>query len=260
MSRRTQLLIGVGLGVLAVVFMNFYLRSLRKSLYQGMEFGDILTASQDLAAGTQLTDAQITAVPYPKRYTHPHALSPRDKSLILGQRIQIDVVRGQPILLSDVGGEIKPGGEFAATIRKNERAVTLVVDEATSLSGLIRPNDHVDILATLMDSSGEGARTTTITLLQNVTVIAVGTAFGRSGAATPNLAYSTVTVSVSPEEAEILVFVQERGKISITLRNPQNLVSETSLPKITLDDIIQKEVLQRIQSKRDIEIIRGSSK
>ncbi len=260
MARRWQLLLGVGLGVLAVIFINFYLQSLKKSLYQGMEFSDVIVASQDLTAGTIITDKNLEVTPYPKKYIHPNTMYSRDMKLILGQRILGDVSKGQPILITDVGGELKPGGEFATTIRKDDRAVTLIVDEATSLSGLIRPNDHVDILVTLRERTREGTGMTTITLLQNVTVIAVGAAFGRAGSGQGRMAYNTVTVSVSPEEAEILVFVQEQGKISLALRNPENLETELDLPKISMDDIIKKDTLTNIQRNRNkrIEIIKGT--
>lgn len=66
-------------------------------------------------------------------------------------------------------------------------------------------------------------RVVTRTFLQNVRVLAVGTATTPTGAADRgNAAYSNVTVEVTPAEAEMLIFAlgQSRGRLNLVLRNP----------------------------------------
>jgi pilus assembly protein CpaB len=87
--------------------------------------------------------------------------------------------------------------------------------------GCVKPNDHVDILGTFMKP--EKKEWVTITLLQNVTVLAVGSRLFSKDRGSSETASSrgdqTVTVLVTPEEAELLTFSVDKGKISLSLRN-----------------------------------------
>ena len=97
----------------------------------------------------------------------------------------------------------------------------------------------------------------TVTLLQNVAVLAVGGKLGsgrgagddsgrRGGGRT-----STVTVLVTPEEAELLVFAQDRGKLGLTMRNEEDVNTEMELDGKNFADIFRPETRQRIQVKRN---------
>ncbi len=258
MSRKTQLIIGASLGVLAFFFIYLYLGSIKRSVYEGMEMVEVLVAASNIPPDTSLEEKHLNTELMPRKYVHSSALFPRDLDLILGQRVGADIKKGQVLLWSDLGVEQAVAG-FASIIRENDRAISLAVDEITSVSGLIKPNDSIDILGTFVTGESYGeAKTTTITILQNVTVLAVGRQFGRGGApGAYSGGYSTVTVSVTPSEAEILTLAQEKGRITLLLRNSQNLKTEENLPKVTMDDIIKPEKIREIQKERDIRIIKG---
>lgn len=258
MNRRLQLIIGASLGVAAIFFIYLYLGSIKRSVYQGMEMVEVLVAASSIPPETSLEERHLSTELMPRKYVHPSALYPQDLDLILGQGVRTGIEKGQTLLWSDLGVE-QAGAGFASIIRENDRAISIAVDEITSVSGLIRPNDSVDILGTFV--TGEtygGAKTTTITILQNVTVLAVGRQFGRGRAPGGySGGYSTVTVSVTPSEAELLTLAQEKGRITLLLRNSQNLKTEENLPKVTMDDIIKPEKIRKIQKERDIRIIKG---
>jgi pilus assembly protein CpaB len=258
MSRRTQLIIGASLGVAAIFFIYLYLGSIKRSVYEGMEMVKVLVAASNIPPDTSLEEKHLSTELMPRKYVHSSALFPRDLDLILGQRVGTDIKKGQVLLWSDLGVE-QTGAGFASIIRENDRAISLAVDEITSVSGLIKPNDSVDILGTFVTGESYGeAKTTTITILQNVTVLAVGREFGRSRApGAYSGGYGTVTVSVTPSEAELLTLAQEKGRITLLLRNSQNLKTEEDLPKVTMDDIIKPEKIREIQKERDIRIIKG---
>ena len=83
----------------------------------------------------------------------------------------------------------------------------------------------------------------TMTVLQNVTVLATGTATARSrdplgdpGGADGS--YATVTLCSTPREAEVLVFAQQmRGRLFLTLRNGSDVYYEEELPRIDFSKI-----------------------
>lgn len=120
------------------------------------------------------------------------------------------------------------GSPLARTIKKSERALSISVDMTSSVSGMVQPNDHVDIIGSFRfpgEDKGGSMDTVTLTILQNVTVLAVGqqmsSAVGQqAGAAERARSYSTATLAVTPKEAEMLVFAQQKGILTFTLRNP----------------------------------------
>ncbi len=258
MNRKTQLMFGIGLGLLSVVFLQLYIRGLKRSLYEGYEMRDVLVARADIPRGAEVSERMIAVTGFPNKFIHPQALTPKDREIILGQKAALEIKRGQPLLWSDIGVEDSGASGLAGVIRENERAISIPVDEVTSMSGLVKPGDHVDILGTFLAQDSSGARSATITLLQNVVVLAVGTHYGSSGNSPRQ--FNTVTFSVSPTEAELLTLAQEKGKLNLALRNSQNLKTEENIPKMTMDDILRTNRIEQIQRDRNIRVIKGREK
>jgi pilus assembly protein CpaB len=138
-------------------------------------------------------------------------------------------------------------------VLKGERALSISVDTVSSVAGLLQPNDHVDILGTFRNQeTGEEA---TITLLQNITLLAAGSHM--SGERQTDRSFSTVTLLVTLQESELLVFAQERGRLVLILRNPEDIETQKEIPKVTFSDIMKSEYLTELQQTRDrIEIIK----
>jgi pilus assembly protein CpaB len=110
----------------------------------------------------------------------------------------------------------------------------------------------VDILGTFTFPSNKGdpqLDTVTLTILQNVTVLATGKDTARSlteaaiqtggGARRPS-SYSTVTLLVTPKEAEMLVFAMQKGRLTLTLRNPSDVSSARDLGNINFNYLEKK--------------------
>ena len=134
------------------------------------------------------------------------------------------------------------------------------VDAISGVSGLLRPGDRVDLLGTfpvtqedqlIPGSDGEkSVGYVTMTLLQNVTLLAVGKQLsdinsqsnGRGG-------YSTVTASLTIKEAELLTIAQTRGKLTLLLRNSDD-VSTAAVGQTTLRGVLEElSVIQEIRKK-----------
>lgn len=132
------------------------------------------------------------------------------------------------------------GSPLARMVRKSERALSVSVDMNSSVSGMIQPNDHVDIVGTFRFPGDDKSSTfdqVTLTILQNVTVLAVGqqvsSALQRAGAAGERPRnYATMTLAVTPKEAEMLVFAQQKGTLTFTLRNPVDPYVEKDLQNV----------------------------
>ncbi len=107
---------------------------------------------------------------------------------------------------------------FSARVSSGRRAVTVPVDEISSISGLVEPGDRIDIMVTVRRE----ARQLAFILLQSVPVLATGTKVeqgtdGREGA---RRTFTTITLDVNAEQARQVIAAREIGKITALLRAP----------------------------------------
>jgi pilus assembly protein CpaB len=125
------------------------------------------------------------------------------------------IAAGQPI----TGGSIvKPGqrGFMAAVLNPGMRAVSLSTSAVSSVAGFVFPGDRVDILLTHR-VGGRRGRLVTETMMTKVRVLAIdqkvtdGNQKAKVG--------KTVTVEVTPRQAEVMAVAANLGKLSLSLRS-----------------------------------------
>lgn len=162
------------------------------------------------------------------------------------------------------------------------RAMTIPVDNISSLMGMIRPGDYVDVIGLIalpvQIEGKQAAQPATVPLFQNVLVLAVGSQIGTIAekesasqrrtqeAAPPKESAPLITLALTPEEANLLSFVQEQGKIRLVLRSPGDaktqpvqLASWDTLLKYLFPniDFMQKEEKKEAKEVPTVEVIRG---
>ena len=251
MKQKLVLIISVVVGLLAFIMSNRHLQAVRDQLYKDAEEVEVIAAANDLTQGTELKFEDIGVIKIFRRrggYTKDY-IEKKDKDLILGRKLRYTVERRQPILWADV--EMPEGIRtgLSPIIKQGMRAVSLAIAGEAAVSSLVQPNDRVDIIGTFSIPSRTNAKemeTVTMTLLQDVSVLAtgkrlakqelenLGDRWSRVGASS----YSTVTFEVTPREAELLVFAQNvQGRLTLTLRNPDDVGFEKVLPEVNFQHI-----------------------
>jgi pilus assembly protein CpaB len=108
----------------------------------------------------------------------------------------------------------KNQGGLSSQMPKGMRAVGIKVNVDTSVGGFMLPNSRVDIVHVMR--GGDGGTLSKI-ILQNVLVLAVDTINIRPDDKSAVVA-STVTVAVTPEQAEKLSLATETGTLRFILR------------------------------------------
>jgi pilus assembly protein CpaB len=235
-----------------------YLRKEREALYEGAAKVKVIVPKRDLPSMTMLTLEDLALNEVFKSSVGANAFYEDDLDSLLGKKLLYTVKRGDPLLWSQVDMPRRIRSGLSPVIEKGKRAVSLSIAGAQAVSGLVQPDDHVDILGTFTFPSRTNPKqveSITLTLMQNVSVIATGSQIagqrsrdGRSGG------YSTVTFAVSPREAELLVFAQQtRGQLYPSLRNPDDRNFESELPSVNFDYI--EAVLKELNEKRQKEIL-----
>ena len=186
----------------------------------------VLTAAADLPLGSLITANDMIWSPLKNgAILSAHMLKGKTKpGDVIGAVVRRAVYKGMPLTWSSI---VRPGeyGFLAAALRPNYRAVTILVNRATSQAGLIYPGDRVDVILTVKVTERETSRTNTFTgtILEDVRVVAVNrqvesTAGKQPNNAAPRSGANTVTLEVLPPEAERLVLAVSRGEISLAMR------------------------------------------
>ena len=187
----------------------------------------VLTASKDLAIGSLITVNDIMWSPLTNgAILSGHMLKGKTKPAnVIGAVVRRAVDQGTPLTWSSI---VRPGeyGFLAAALRPDHRAITIMVNRATSQAGLIYPGDRVDVILTVKVQEGNTSKTNTFTgtILEDIRVVAVNRQVESSVAkqtkpAASRNAASTVTLEVLPGEAERLVLATSRGEISLAMRS-----------------------------------------
>ncbi|VGO17103.1 hypothetical protein PDESU_05698 [Pontiella desulfatans] len=258
---KNKLIMAVAILVAVLAFlMNWnYLRKERDALYEGAVKVKVIVAKRDLPAMTMLAIEDLALREEFKSAVGRNAFYEDDLDALLGKKLLYPVKRSDPLLWSQVDMPRKLKSGLSPVIEKGKRAISLSIAGAQAVSGLVQPNDNVDIIGTFTFPSRtnpKAVESVTLTLMQNVSVIATGAQIAgqdnrnRQGGG----GYSTVTFAVTPREAELLVFAQQtRGQLYLSLRNPEDRNYETELPSVNFDYI--ESVLQELNEKRQKEIL-----
>lgn len=259
MKNKLILVIAILMGVLAFWLSARYLDKERDALYKGAIKVDVIVAKHNLPAQTILSVSDLAINAVYKSQVGDNVFMATDLKKIEGKRLKYALKRSEPVWWShvDMPRDIQRG--LAPIIRKRNRAVSISISGAAAVSGLVKPNDHVDVLGTFTfpsRSNPQQVESITLTLMQNVTVLATGSNLARQNMemeTTQQGGYSTVTFEVSPREAELLVFAQQtRGQLYLTLRSPDDIYSEVALPSVNFDYL--ESVLNELNEKRQIEV------
>jgi len=177
---------------------------------------DIVVAGQDIAPGTTLNDEAIKkglvkTMPWPKASVPAGAFSSTQQ--VIGKVNRVKILANEPILESRLAGE---GAGLTVRLEAGKRAIATSVNELIGVSGFIVPDDRVDILVTTTPAGGNADAKITKIVMQNMRVLSVAQSTEQKDGK-PQLARS-ITIEVTPEEAERLALAATEGQITMTLR------------------------------------------
>ncbi len=251
---KRALALAAALGLLAGGIGFGAIRAREREVREGWALAEVLVASADLGAGEVLAGEHIARRQIPERFVTTSVLRPEHALQAVGQRLLVPVQAGDPLLWTHF--ETVRGIErLANVVAPRGRAVTIAVDDTGAVGGFVRPNDHVDVLATVRDPTTH--EPSTVTVLQNVLVLATGATTGQAAVPVAE-EFSHVSLLVLPEEAELLVLARELGSLHLVLRHPDDL-EVRDRPATTPATLLAGErtgELERVR-RRTIQVIRG---
>ncbi|MBF0594075.1 MAG: Flp pilus assembly protein CpaB [Candidatus Omnitrophica bacterium] len=121
--------------------------------------------------------------------------------------------------------EVKKKPSLALRTPAGKRALTVQIESLGVVGGLVNPGDFVDVIASLDMPTGkklDPKEKVTAMIFQNLQVLAVNTNIDEPGAYDAQQKENTlkVTFAVEPQEAGLLAFAEQNGKLNLALRTP----------------------------------------
>lgn len=259
------LIVGIVLGLVAVVMINNYIKdadaNTKRQAAKAIEKmrssqAVVLVAKQDIPPNTPIQGAMLETAIVPREYVQPQAATSLDS--VSGMITIAPIARGEQVSLTKLSSSVQQvkKRDLATITPMGKRAVAVTAENISDVIGLINPGDSVDLIAVLTTpqkgADGKITMQQTITpVFQNVLILAVGqntdirpTAQGKTLKDTSRDKSAQITVALDPNEANILTFLQEQGKIRIVLRSSQDTQITSSEP------VTWESVFERIPSLR----------
>lgn len=267
MKQKLVLILAGGMGLLAFVLTHVYLNNERERIFANATTVPVIVARESLPAGTELTLQNMDVVTVFEASVGRQVIRADQRELMQGRRLRYPLQRGDMLSWVHVGGGLEEITGLAPAIRSGMRAISIPVSAETAVSGLVRPNDRVDILGTfsfISETNPAEMETVTFTVLQDVTILATGQETARQelqvvGDARRRGNFNTVTIAVFPQEAELLAFAMNtRGSLTLTLRNPTDTGVPVTGEPVNFDHL-QRELPRLNESRqRALQELRGS--
>lgn len=231
---------------------------------------------QQKGAGTSPADAPIVQPPPPKILTAPVVVAKKrvsartridgtnlDELFAIEERPVDFIATGTYTVLASLTNTITamtvlPGDaitedrilkddqfpSLSHAIPKGYRAVSIAVSKVSSVGGFVQQNDYVDVIATIRPKGGEPVSKI---VLQDIKVLAVGSTYEIDQSlpsSTPAIAAAKVelvTLAVTPEQLERLMFLDSGTTFRLVLKHPEEIdrivATRGATEKIVLDSI-----------------------
>jgi pilus assembly protein CpaB len=230
------LLISVLMGLLGAILVFMYISQKEKELVKGMNPVIVLVASKDIPQKSLIDTSMLKSVQIPEKFVEPTAVlfndPKQDIKKVLGKVNLVPILAGQQITQSQL---VPPSEETGLSVKVPVKRRAIVVPIANvDMKDLIKPGDYVDILNTFTAKMKTGASTkVTVTVLQNILVLGVGKDLGdidpsmyakknKKGIdeeSAKTFSVLTISLAVTPEEAQLVALAVAQGDIYITIRN-----------------------------------------
>ncbi len=205
-------LVAVLSGLVAAGLAFMLLTGKEQSIMRSMDPVKVVVAAKYIPAWSKIDKDNVKLIEIPKKFMTKAHIVKIDK--LKNQISMVPFIENEPILANKLTDK---GEQLNVAIPSGLRAVSVAVDEESGVGYMIKPGDSVDVVLTYQDKTPDGKQKlmVTATVLQDVKIVAVGNDFSFTK---KSASYSSITLALTPEEAEMLIFARERGRISFSLR------------------------------------------
>ena len=222
MDRRFLTVLGVSL-MFALAVSSIFYKLTAGSGRTAVELKDVVVAGKPLPIGITIKPEDVRLSKVPVDQFPRGAFSKLEE--VVERPVVSNILMDEPILQGRLA-ERGSGLGLAPSIPVGMRAVSVRVTDVAGVAGFVLPGLRVDVLVT---GNPPGSNSTvTKTCLYNILVLSAGQTI-QADASGQAIKAPTVTLLVTPEQAEILTLAGNEGRIQLVLRNGgDQAVAQTS--------------------------------
>ncbi len=202
--------IGVILLVLLLVLLTFgAVRSAnRKPVTQDLV--SVVGAGTDIAAGTRITFSKLHYVQLPKKYYSAGMFTSSEQ--LVGAVSKVYIPASEPITKDYL---FPKGRSLSANLETYERALSLRLDDESTVDHTLGTDDLVDVIAV----TTKNGKHFTKTIGQNIRVLLATSKDALESRSLRSNDANKVTIAVTPADSELISEAAEQGKIKLVLRS-----------------------------------------
>lgn len=184
---------------------------------------EVLVAGRNLPPGERLGALGLQWRAWPLEGVSPDMITKEEMPDALDRlqaaRAKSSLIAGEPVIEGKI---VRPGesGFLSSILPAGMRAISIPINELTSVSGFILPNDRVDVILTRQITDDRNNKVATSeAVLTNVKVLAIDQTLGATveGAALPG--GRTAVLQLEQRQAEVLARLLSLGQVSLSLRS-----------------------------------------
>lgn len=201
----------------------------------------VLVATKALSRGETVDSADVRWQVWPKAAVSPQFLIQGSRKIedITGSFVRVPIDAGQPLTdaLIVSKSHMSP---LASIIRPDMRAFTIDIDKGNAVAGLLLPGDLVDVVVTYATMNATTRDRTFIgsTILKNILVVGVDQEIAAGGAGSSssskgNNTTKSITLEVTPKQAEFLAVGKAMGTLYLSLANGVGASEVTTKQTVT---------------------------
>ena len=231
------------LAIVATVSVLLYVNGVRDEAEVGEQV-EVVVSTVDLPAGAELDDAIADGSFTTATVAEDDLVQGVVSSLtdLEGRVTRYPILAGEQITTARLQGSTEelPGGVLG--IPEGFEAISVSLDVPRVIAGVVQTGDHVKIFATFTQGGQRGTRAAievpvTVNLVEDAQVLKadhppVDTSGAAAGAGT-----STITLALTPKDAQQLVFAQETGTVWLSLLGPGEDGVKT--PPVRLQQVVR---------------------
>jgi pilus assembly protein CpaB len=205
--------LAVAVAAVAAYFLYGYLRGQEERVKEAVASEKVVAAAAVIPLGSAINATQLKIVDWPKTSVPQGAFLTTEQ--VTGRVAIQTFLPGDPIIeakLIPKGGQTT--GILTYMIPEGHRAMTVGVDQVAGVAGFITPGSMVDVVLTITPIGATQILSKIV--LQNIPILATGqTIEQKEGNA---VVVPTVTMDVTPEDAENLAIASTQGRLQLVLR------------------------------------------
>jgi pilus assembly protein CpaB len=216
-ARRTTLIVAVALALGTGWLTLTYLSNLQRQTNANSAPVQVIVAAQEIPPRVPITAAMLGRATRPTSAIDPNAMT--DPKQVVGALSLITIPAGSSVTSAMIGHPADIG--LPVRMARGMRAVSVQIDKVKGISGLVEPGDRVDVIA--QPPKANSAPPPASAILRGVRVLAIGDSLENSSATpSPQEANATtVTLEVTPKQADLLVMADLNTTLRLALRSPK---------------------------------------